>query len=56
MSNIDLARVLMAAMYHLACMTVFFIRGEIDPGREEEEKFNKLFAAVSGGKDGAFDG
>lgn len=46
MSNIDLAKVILAGMWQLACMVCWFQRGNDDRGEQCEKEFMKLFDAI----------
>lgn len=46
MSNIDLAKVILAGMWQLACMVCWFQRGDNDRGEFCEKEFMKLFDAI----------
>lgn len=46
MSNIELARVILSGMWQLACMVVWFQRGNNERGEECEKEFVKLFDAI----------
>lgn len=52
MSNIDLAKVILAGMWQLACMVCWFQRGNNDRGELCEKEFMKLFDAI--GKEDAW--
>ena len=43
MSNIELARFLMAAMWHLACMVIWYQRGNIERAERCETESMKLY-------------
>ena len=42
MSNIELARCLMAAMWQLACMVIWYQRGNTERAKRCEKEFTKL--------------
>lgn len=47
MSNLDLARVILVAMWHLACMVVHFQNGDREHGKESQDEFMKLFNSLN---------
>lgn len=46
MSNIELARYLSAAMWHLACVVIWAQRGNTDRMTEAENEFRKLLVSL----------
>ena len=46
MSNFELAKVILAGMWQLACMVCWFQRWDIDRGEQCEKEFVKLFDAI----------